>query len=123
MQLRFYARGDDLVRHPGVAPAFGQPARYIGREFVTGVAERDGSGKTRTKVPSSNPATKEGSAFDSESADGQAAARHCRKGALLPADKATAEFCGVPFIAVEFSDGVWIEKPAAALKAALKESA
>ena len=123
MQLRFYARGDDLVRHPGVLSAIGQPARYIGREFIAGEAERDASGKTRTKTPSSNPATKDGSVFDSETAEGQAAARHCRKLALWPADRDTAEFCGVQFVAVEFKDGVWLEKPAAAPRAALKESA
>jgi hypothetical protein len=123
MQLAFYAREDALVRYPGLNPAFGQPARYIGREFVAGEVERGPGGKERTRVPASNPATREPSVFDSETPEGQAAARHCRKLALWPANKETAEFCGVPFVAVAFSDGAWTEKPVAAPKSALKESA
>ena len=123
--LRFFAREDALVRYPGIVPAIGQAPRYIGREFLIGELERGPGGKERTKVPASNPASKEPSVFDSDTDEGQAAARHCRKLALWPADKETAAFCGVSFVELTFANGSWIEKPAAvaAPKAALKESA
>jgi hypothetical protein len=31
-----------------------------------------------------------------------------REGALWPADRHTAEFCGVPFVDVQFVDGEWV---------------
>ena len=103
MKLKFYARDDLLVTVPGSRPVRGQAPEYVGRKFVPGTAESGAS----------HPATVEG--FECE-AGGEIAARLVqltrRDAALWPADKATADACGVPFVEVTVKDGVAAPKPA-----------
>lgn len=108
--LKFYAREDALVRYPGIVAAFGQAPRYIGREFLIGEAERGADGKMRTTKPASHPATKDPAEFVDGTPEAEAAKRHCRKGALWAADKATAAACGVAFVETEFKGGAWVAK-------------
>lgn len=100
MQLKFYAREDQLVRVPGVGRgAQGSPASYVGRTFDQ---------KTR-----GYPAIEDGAAIDSDSKEGKRLAELCKRdGCLWPANKETADFCGVEFVVVEFKDGVWSRKVA-----------
>ena len=111
MILKFYAR-EGLVREPGRRPFIGQAAAYLGRQFVAPSTLADG-----THVAASYPATQEGVAWDTakrEHAHTEHVTKAARKGAFWPADKATAEAVGVAFVEVEFKDGVWAEKSAAA---------
>lgn len=111
MILKFYAREDALVRYPGLTPRAGQPARYVGRDFIAGeTAPIPGTDKRQTMKPASNPAKPQPDEFDSESAEGQALMRHCRKNGLWAADKDTAAACGVEFVPVELVDGMWVQK-------------
>ncbi len=105
--LKFYAR-EGLARLPGVPPIIGVAARYLGREFVP--ASKDS--------PPSYPAIREGFSCEPGSLLADVAAKHCRKGAFWPADRATAEACGVPFVEVEFADGEFVAKKRASVKAA-----
>lgn len=100
MQLKFYAREDQLVRMPGVGRgAPGQPVPYVGRAF---------DAKTR-----GYPATEEPYAVDADSDSGRRLAELCRRDqSLWPADKETAEACGVEFVVVAFDGGVWARKAA-----------
>jgi len=87
MKLRFLAAGDALVRERNVDGSHfhvgvGQFNRYVGR----------------THDAKATP-TIEGHECDSDTGEGVYLIRECRKGGLLPADKATADVCGVPFAA------------------------
>ena len=102
------------MREPGRRPFIGQAAVYLGRVFVP-------PGKTAEGriVDAGYPATKEGFEWDtarSEHAHTEHVMKAARKGAFWPADKATADALGVPFVEVEFSSGVFVEKPKAAEK-------
>jgi len=101
MQLRFHAKADALQRVPDFHPAVGQHDRYVGREH-----DED--------RPGSFPASKEPFVCESDSFNGQRL-RHliARDGDLWAADQATADFCQVPFVELEFDDGEWIAKSAA----------
>jgi hypothetical protein len=115
MKLRFLAREDQLAREPGHRPAIGQAARYIGRTFVASKKERR-DGVDVVVEPATNPATKDGSEYESDhfdSKDLDHLLRLARKGSIWPADKATAEFCGVDLASVEFKDGAWVRKSSA----------
>jgi hypothetical protein len=95
---------------PGLVPAIGQAESYVGRTF---------DAKTR-----GNPATKEAFEIDSDSDAGRRLAKLCRRDACLwPADKATAEACGVEFVELEFRDGVWAPKLVSARIAGKAEKA
>lgn len=98
MKLSFHAKGDALQRVPSFAPAVGQHDRYVGREHDP-------------KNPGSFPASREPFVCDSDSKDGQRL-KHLlfRDGDLWAADQATADYCQVPFVDIEFSDGEWIPK-------------
>lgn len=101
MLLKFHAKADALQRVPSFVPAVGQQDRYVGRFHD---AAR----------PGSFPASDEPFVCDSESADGQRL-KHLifRDGDLWAADQATADFCQVPFVAIELTDGEWVAKPPA----------
>jgi hypothetical protein len=96
MKWKFVPREDQLLRKAGAPPRIGSPARYYGREF---------DGETR-----SYPASAEPFEVDSDSDHGLKCAKHCRKGALWPADKATAAAIGAEFVDIEFSEGAWVAK-------------
>lgn len=104
MLLRFYARAGFIEPDPRFPRVHGQPARRIGRD-VSGRAQ-------------SEPAE-----FDAETPEGRRVAfvvtreldakRRAEVAPLIPADRATAEFCGLPFVPVEQGpDGEWIPKQA-----------
>lgn len=110
MKLRFHARGDQLAAYPNQWLTVGQPKRYIGRDHVP--AEMNPVTGLATK-PASNPASKDAAEFEAGSPEGERAASFCRDGALWPADRETAAYCRVSFSPVKFSDGEWVESPAA----------
>jgi hypothetical protein len=110
--LRFHARPGHVLSWPGMKFA-GQFARYVGRSTKL---ERDASGAV-TAI--SHPAIAEAVEVDPQSKDKtlrDRAARLLRLMAievekpLIPADEATAKFCGVPFVPVELHDGEWLPK-------------
>lgn len=112
MILKFIAREDALAREPGVRPAIGQPARYIGRRFDPAIK--------------GHPATEEPHCFNTERIDPLTLAdlkRAARKGSIWPADDATAAECGVSRPNVAFADGVWTLKPATAPAKPFKKDA
>ena len=91
--LRFIASGDTLVLVPGAAQVPGQAPKYVNRILQDRAF----------------PAVQEPYQCD-EAVSPQRAQRlkkHCRNGDLLPADRATAAACGVPFVEHEFRDGAW----------------
>lgn len=92
MKLSFFAKDDQLVTIPGAQPATGQAPRYVGRKLEL----RDGAPHY--------PATTEAFECDSESDVGRRLVERVRNdvndgyGApLTPADKATADACGLDF--------------------------
>lgn len=110
MKLKFYAKDDLLVTEPGAPMVTGQAVRYVGRELVPGY------GPTPNGTPGKGatfPATAEPYECDSETERGQALIRRVyidttrhNEQPLWPADQATADACGVPFVAVTVKDGV-----------------
>ena len=99
-KLKFYARADKLVNaRPGETMLLGMPIPRIGRDYLP-----DGS----------MPASREPFECDSESACGRNALHAMRSKPqcppLWPADEATAQLCGVPFVAVEWVDGEVVPK-------------
>jgi hypothetical protein len=99
VQLKFYAREDQLVPVPGLGRApKGSPAQYVGRTYDP---SRRGY-----------PATKEPFAADSESPLGQRLIERVRRDHdLWPADKETAAACDVEFAEIEFNEaGLWTRK-------------
>ena len=96
MILKFYAKADALQRVPDFAPAVGQHDRYVGR------AHDDAP-------PGSFPATREPFECDSATPSGQRLVHLVQRDHdLWPADQATADFCQVPFVNVEFAEGEWV---------------
>lgn len=104
MILRFYARAGFSEPDPRFPRASGQPVRRIARGL-------DGK------------ASAEPAEFDSESAEGRRVqfvmsreldfARRAEVAPLIPADRATAQACGLPFVPVEQGpDGEWLPKQA-----------
>lgn len=100
MRLRFYAKDDELVYVPNSPKRAGSPPRYVGRSFVPGDAA--------TGTPASYPATPEPFECDSEDENGRELLGRFKRGrrSLLPADKATADACGVAFVAASVKEGV-----------------
>lgn len=99
MKLSFFAKGDALVTVPGQAHSRGQHLRRVGRTW------------TNEAIP---PATKEPFTIDSDSEGGARLAKLIgRDQSLYAADKATADFCQVPFVDVEFiNNKSWAPKAA-----------
>lgn len=144
MQLSFYARGDTLVAYPGQTRpvgtgsemASGPPARYVARDFVAPVNMRRRNGVLTCDEPAKYVCSAEPCRCDSASELGKRLVRHmtrkrCRKTGeypLWPADKATADFLGIPFVPVEIVNGEAVPvtqrapSPAKAQKAAGKDS-
>lgn len=107
MMLKFYAKGDGIVREPGVIEIIGTDPHYVGRKKLA--------------LPNGRfcyPAVEEPFEVDAETDAGR---RLCevtkRDGALWPADKATADACDVKYIPVEYDRGEWVPKKPASLKA------
>ncbi len=97
MKLSFFAKPGHCVHWPGLKMT-GQPCSYVGRNMVAGSAE--------SGVAASHPASEEPAVVDSDSDVGRRLAKVCRRDdALIPADEATAKFCGKEFCAVELVDG------------------
>jgi hypothetical protein len=113
VKLRFYAKDEEGNQHKVYVPNFpkvqGAFPQYVGRLFIPGTAE----------TGAQHPATAEPFECDSEDANGQALLNKFRRGkrCLWPADKATAEACGVDFVAVEVKDGVAVVKQTSAARA------
>lgn len=101
--LKFFAR-EGLVRDLECVPAIGQAARYLGRDFVP--PSKDGA----KLIPASHPASRDGFECDADSDIARVAIKQTRKGAFWPANAETAAVCGVEFVEVEFSDGVFAPK-------------
>ena len=132
MKLRFYARGDLKVYEPKRVSIIGAP-RYIGRRFVPAEITPDG---TKVLKAASCPATEEPWVCDPISEAGvelmvdllrasmRATSQEIELGMhhlpLWPADKATAERIGVPFIDVKFVAGAWIDPAETSKRAVLK---
>jgi hypothetical protein len=122
MKLRFHAKGDALQRVPDFVPAVGQQDRYVGREFDPG-NYTTAIDPTDPKAPpmrsASYPASKTPFECDSESPCGLRL-RHLifRDRDLWAADQATADFCQVPFVEIEWADGEWVPKKLEVAKAA-----
>ena len=106
MKLKFYARGDALVTVPGVYPAIGQALPRVGRiQDPVQPLKVGESGLSRLK------ATKDPFEVDADSDAGRRLIKLVRRDqSLWPADKATAEACGVEFVELEFKDDEWVLK-------------
>jgi len=99
-KLKFYARADLLELVPDQALFVGNPPRYVGRAYVV----VDGA--------ASFPASKDAHECEETSAEAHVLKIRCRRDASLwPADKHTADACGVEFTPVDFQDGEWIAAP------------
>lgn len=110
MQLSFYAKPGHCVHWPGLK-ATGQAVDYVGRDLVRGDKDKG--------FAAAHPASKEPVKVDAASDEARRFIKVCRRDAALwPADKATAEACGVAFVEVALSadDGEWHPKPAAFAK-------
>lgn len=97
MIFKFYARTREdgvplIVKHPEEVPFVGQLPSYVGRESLPG-------GKF--------PESKKPFACESGTRTGERLRIVCGRGELWPADAATAEACGVPFVPLKFNSGVW----------------
>jgi hypothetical protein len=96
LKLKFFARGDALVTVPGVYPQVGQALPRVGR-----VQGSDGVLR----------ATKDPFEVDADSDAGRRLIKLVRRDqSLWPADKATAEACGVEFVELEYKDDEWVVK-------------
>lgn len=115
MKLRFFAKDDELVYVPNFPKVRGAFPQYVGRKFIPGTAE----------AGAQFPATAEPFECDSDDANGQALLNKFRRGkrCLWPADKATAEACGVEFVPVEVKDGVAVTKAAEPPRMSAKSAA
>lgn len=115
MKLAFYAKDDDLVYVPDFPRMKGSIPQRVGRSFVPGDATKGAQ----------HPATTEPFVCDSEDANGVALLAAFRRGrrSLWPADKATADACGVEFVPVEVKDGVAVVKSAPAPQSVARKSA
>lgn len=102
MKLKFYARESLPVRLPDFIPTSGSPDHFVGRHFIPPY-----------------PALERPFECDSDSSVGRRLLKRCRdelrqcgRAPLWPADVETAAAIGVPFVAVEFKDGAWVESGA-----------
>jgi len=98
MILSFHPKRGAMPKWPGKGPG---SYPYVGRSF-----DVDTRANRANKSPASLPAHgADGRLTD----DARRLVELCaRDGDLLPADKATAEFCGVAFVALEQdADGEW----------------
>jgi len=116
MKLRFYAKGDALLPVPGQGLIHGAVLNYVGRQQEKRDTEfKDQQGNVIQQ--SAYPATQDAFECDSASEAAQLIKRDLLVGSrmgdapLYCADTQTADFCGVSFVAVEFKDGAWAEKP------------
>lgn len=136
MQLSFYARGDVLVAVPGqpsrpvgdgAEMVSGPPARYVAREFVPPKGLRRTRQGLQVDEPAKYICSSDPFVCESTGPVGERLIRHmtrkrCRPTAarpqgeypLWPADKATADFLGIPFVPVEVVDGETVPKSASA---------
>jgi hypothetical protein len=120
MKLSFFAKDDLLVTLPGQrlmrrnadTGASGSPMRYVGRQHVPAKLRQDvAAGTTIVDEAASNPATPEAFSCDADTEMGRRLAKLVRRdGSLWPADKATADACGVAFVETVFQDGAHVEK-------------
>lgn len=85
MKLKFLPAGDAMPLVPYVPLAVGQPARYIGRKHDPSTGNYPLTGKPFE--------------CDSETKEARRCVKFVRRGDCVPADKQTAEFCGVPWVA------------------------
>lgn len=94
--IKFYAKPDNLVRVPGAQSRPGQPDMYVGRNFDP---ERRGYFITEA-----------GFETDENSDSGKRLLRLARLDkCLIPADKKTADLCGIEYTPVEFKSGIFVE--------------
>ncbi len=102
MKLKFYPKDDSIVYVPNFPKVRGAIPQYVGRTFVPS----DGT------KGASFPASAEPFECDSEDENGAALLAKFRRGKrdLWPADKATADACGVEFVPVEVKDGIVVPK-------------
>lgn len=114
MKLSFYAKDDDIVYEPDFPRVRGAIPRYVGRYFVPATKDKSAA----------FPATAEPYVCDSESENGRVLVGKFLRGKrpLWPADKATAEACGVEFVPVEVKDGIAVPKGPAVIPAARKSA-
>jgi len=104
-KLRFYARDDLLVSVPGARPLKGQAPQYVGRKFIPGDGKAAGAQHPASDTPFES---------DSDTDEGRRLVQlTSRDAALWPADKATADACGLEFVAVEVKDGVTVRAASA----------
>ena len=140
--LAFYARGDALVAVPGQdpftfkRPEGGGPEAYdasidlgpvkrIGRDHVPAVVKVDAKGQPEVLSPARSPATETPWKCDENATPWLARKlrQRVQEKALWPADEHTAQFCGVPFVKLEFlPEGEWVEAKAKAAPAPEKST-
>lgn len=115
--LKLYPREEQVCYMPGPKTRGAAPP-YVGRKTV----QPSKPGEPVRHVARMEPA--EVDPNHPEDATRKRAVRLmklCRDGALWPADKATADACGVPFVAVEHDGENWVRAtPKPAAKAAKK---
>jgi hypothetical protein len=110
MLLKFYAREDLLVNDPNSPARDGDSVARVGRKFKRAKRGQDGA----VVEPASYEASKDPHEVDSDSHAGRRLAKLCRRDrSLWPADKATADFCDVAFVATVFKDGAHVAAPPA----------
>lgn len=118
MILKFHAKADALQRVPDFTPHIGQQDRYVGRDHVPGDLVPGPEGLTRVAT---FPASKEPFECEADSSNGHRL-KHLiyRDRDLWAADQATADYCQVPFVEIEWVGGEWVPKAqkAPAVKAA-----
>jgi len=99
--LKFHAKPGLSTPWPN-SHVGGQARRLVGRTFV---APKDG-------VPASYPASNEPDQLNDDDEDARHLVRKCSRGELWPADKYTADVCGVAFVELaKGADGEWFPKP------------
>lgn len=115
-KVKFYARGPGIVTHPGTRPIVGNMPRYVGRrsKMVDGSGIVDGV--LRYAPQASYPVKQEGDIFPEKSREARQLIRRVRKEELWAANEETAKFCGVPYVALEFTDGEWSPRKQSAPK-------
>lgn len=97
MQINFYAKGDLLFPVPGTILIVGAPHKYVGRYHD--VESR------------SYPAKGSHESFDDSTTEGRRILKVMRRESpLYPADKETADRCGVPFVELTYDCGEWKPK-------------
>lgn len=97
--IKVYARGIDLVTRPGYRAVVGNLPRYVGRKAKMIETEKG--------TVASYPATEDGEEYNVGSKEAREIARRVKQGSLWPADVGTAQFCGVKFAKIEYTNGAW----------------